>query len=103
MKRTRLLVSDLSHEVGRIRHTASVTLCDAGLPIPRAVRRIDLAVERGYPSLIRTLDVLLSEMMVEAGIVASEIQAKNPGVYREMMGVFRAHEMDLVVTEVPHD
>lgn len=103
MKRTRLLNSDLSHEISRIGHTASLTLCDAGLPIPRGVRRIDLAVERGYPSFIRTLDVMLSEMMVEEIVVASEIHTRNPGVFDAMMGVFRAHGMEPVVTEVPHE
>ena len=61
MKRTRLLNSELSYEIGKIGHAASITLCDAGLPIPKGVKRIYLAIERGYPSLIRTLDVLVSE------------------------------------------
>ena len=103
MKRTRLLNSELSHEVSRIGHTASITLCDAGLPIPGGVKRIDLAIERGYPSFVKTLDVLLSEMMVEEIVVASEIHARNPDVFREMMDVLRAHEMEPVVTEVPHE
>jgi D-ribose pyranase len=103
MKRTRLLNSELSYEISKIGHTASITLCDAGLPIPQGVKRIDLAIERGYPSFVRTLDVLLSEMMVEEVIVASEIDAKNPGVFQEIMEVFRAHEMEPIVTRVPHD
>ncbi|HUT94643.1 MAG TPA: D-ribose pyranase [Thermoguttaceae bacterium] len=103
MKRTRLLNSELSYAISRIGHTASITLCDAGLPIPKGVTRIDLAIERGYPSFIRTLDILLSEMLVEEIIVASEMDAKNPRVFQEMMEVFRAHEMEPVVTQVPHD
>lgn len=103
MKRTRLLNSELSYEISRIGHTASITLCDAGLPIPAGLKRIDLAIERGYPSFVRTLDALLSEMMVEEIVVASEIHAKNPNVFREMMEVFRGHEMEPLVTEIPHD
>jgi len=102
MKRTRLLNSDLSYEISRIGHTASITLCDAGLPIPKAVKRIDLAIENGYPSFIRTLGALLSEMMVEEIVVASEIDAKNPEVFRQMMDVFRTHGMEPRVTRVPH-
>ena len=60
-----MLNSELSHEIARIGHAAALTLCDAGLPIPGGVKRIDLAIERGYPAFVRTLDVLLSEMMVE--------------------------------------
>jgi D-ribose pyranase len=102
MKRTRLLNSELSHAISRIGHTASITLCDAGLPIPSGVPRIDLAIERGYPSFIRTLDAMLSEMMVEEIVVAAEIHTKNPEVFRAMMDAFRAHEMEPAVTEVPH-
>jgi D-ribose pyranase len=103
MKRTRLLNSELSYEISRIGHRASITLCDAGLPIPVGVKRIDLAIERGYPSFVKTLDALLSEMMVEEIVVASEIHAKNSEIFREMMEMFRAHDMEPIVTEVPHD
>ena len=103
MKRTRLLNSELSYEISKVGHTASITLCDAGLPIPKGVKRIDLAIEPGYPSFIRTLDALLSEMAVEEIVVAREIHVKNPQVFREMIEVFRSHQMMPVVTEVPHD
>ena len=103
MKRTRLLNSELSYEISRIGHTASITLCDAGLPIPAGVKRIDLAIERGYPSFLKTLDVLLSEMMVEVIVVASEIHLKNPEAFQGMMEVFPRHEMKPVVKEVLDD
>jgi D-ribose pyranase len=103
VKRTRLLNSELSYAISRIGHTASITLCDAGLPIPAGVKRIDLAIERGYPSFIKTLDALLSEMMVEEIVVASEIHARNPDVFGEIMEVLRAHGMEPRVTEVPHE
>lgn len=103
MKRTRLLNSELSYEVGRIGHTASITLCDAGLPIPAGVKRIDLAIERGYPTFLRTLDALLSEMMVEEIVVASEIHAHNATVFSEMSELFKTHGMAPRVTEVPHE
>ncbi|QDV42844.1 D-ribose pyranase [Stieleria neptunia] len=102
MKRTRLLNSELSYEISRIGHTASITLCDAGLPIPSEVKRIDLAIERGYPSFLKTLDVLLSEMQVEEMVVASEIHEHNPEILKGMMDLFRHHEMNPIVTEVSH-
>ena len=103
MKRTWLLNSELSYEISRIGHTASITLCDAGLPIPKGVKRIDLAIERGYPSFVRMLDAMLSEMMVEEIVVASEIDEKNRGVFQEMIEVFRAHDMEPIVSRVPHE
>ena len=103
MKRNRLLNSELSYEISRIGHTASITVCDAGLPIPAGVKRIDLAIEAGYPSFLRTLDAILSEMMVEEIVVASEIHEKNSTVFREMMELFETHQMEPRVTEVSHD
>ncbi len=103
MKRTRLLNSELSYEISRIGHTDSITVCDAGLPIPGGVKRIDLAIEKGYPSFVRTLDALLSEMMVDEIVVATEIHEHNPAAFDGMMDLFRRHGMTPVVTEVSHD
>ncbi len=103
MKRNRLLNSELSYEISRIGHTASITVCDAGLSIPAQVKRIDLAIEAGYPTFLRTLDVLLSEMMVEEIVVASEIRDKNPLVFKEMIELFKNHQMTPTVTELSHE
>lgn len=103
MKRSRLLNSELSYEISRIGHKASITLCDAGLPIPSGMKRIDLAIEKGYPSFLKTLDALLSEMMVEEIVVANEIHEHNPEVFKGMLEGFQRHEMKPVVTEVSHE
>ena len=103
MKRNRLLNSELSYEISRIGHTASITLCDAGLPIPNGVKRIDLAIENSYPSFIRTLDAILSELMVEEIVIAKEIHEHNQTVFDQMMEVFRTHSMTPKVTEISHE
>lgn len=103
MKRGRLLNSELSYEISKIGHTAHLTLCDAGLPIPKDMKRIDLAIEKGYPSFIKTLDGILSEMMVEEIVIASEIHTVNPAVYTEMMETFKKNGMDPKVTVVSHE
>ncbi|MCC9654290.1 D-ribose pyranase [Rhodopirellula halodulae] len=103
MKRSRLLNSELSYAISRIGHTSSITLCDAGLPIPNGVPRIDLAIENGYPSFIRTLDAMLSEMMVEEIAIAVEIHRHNPNVHQQMMECFSKHKMQIRVVEVVHE
>ncbi|GAB5517238.1 D-ribose pyranase [Rhodopirellula baltica] len=102
MKRTRLLNSELSYEISRIGHTASITLCDAGLPIPSGVKRIDLAIEEGYPTFLRTLDAILSELKVEEIVIASEIHDHNQVLFEQMMKLFEAHRMAPKITEVSH-
>ncbi len=103
MKKGRLLNSELSYEIARIGHTAHLTLCDAGLPIPAGVKRIDLAVERGYPSFIRVLDAVLSEMLVEEAILAQELAEKNPAMYDEIIKAFGRCENRPNVVMVSHE
>jgi len=103
MKRSRLLNSELSYEISRIGHTASITVCDAGLPIPTGVKRIDLAIENGYPSFIRTLDAVLSELMVEGIVVATEIHEQNKTGFDQMIKLFETHSMAPKVKEVSHE
>lgn len=102
MKKGKLLNGELSYEIAKIGHTSHITLCDAGLPFPKGVKRIDLAIEAGYPSFIKTLDAILSEMMVEEIILASEIKTINPKIYNEILEIFTKNEMDPKIIEVPH-
>lgn len=102
MKKGKLLNSELSYEIAKIGHTSHITLCDAGLPFPKGVKRIDLAIEAGYPSFIKTLDAILSEMMVEEIILASEIKTINPKVYNEILETFQKNGMNPKIIEVSH-
>ena len=67
MKRSRLLNSELSYEIAKIGHTAHITLCDAGLPIPNGVKRIDLAVEAGLPSFNAAMILVLAAVTCAIG------------------------------------
>ncbi len=103
MKKSRLLNSELSYEISKIGHTAHITLCDAGLPIPKEVKRIDLAVEAQVPSFISVLKPILSEMQVEEIILAQEIKEKNPEMYKEILKSFEEAKMNPKITWVTHE
>lgn len=103
MKKSRLLNSELSYEISKIGHTAHITLCDAGLPIPRDVKRIDLAVEAGLPSFISVLEPILSEMQVEEIILAEEIKDKNPEMLKNIIGAFERANMSPKIIWVKHE
>ena len=51
MKKTPLLHSELSYLVATLGHTDEITICDAGLPVPSSVERIDFALTHGIPTL----------------------------------------------------
>ena len=50
MIRGRLLNSEIISVLAAMGHTDQLVIADAGLPIPAAVKRIDLALEKGLPS-----------------------------------------------------
>ncbi|MEJ5152627.1 MULTISPECIES: D-ribose pyranase [unclassified Comamonas] len=72
MKRAALLNIELSQIIAAMGHGDMLVIGDAGLPVPPGVRRVDLAVARGVPSLDQVLQAILSELQVEAAIVANE-------------------------------
>lgn len=78
MKKTTLLHSDLSFTIARLGHTDMLVIADAGLPIPAATPRIDLALTKGVPGAVQTLEVVLEEMQVEQVILATEVKERNP-------------------------
>lgn len=103
MKKSRLLNSEITYEIAKIGHTSHITVCDAGLPIPKEVKRIDLAIEKGYPSFIKTLDAMISEMQIEEVILASEIKEKNKKIYEEICELFLDNGISPKVTFVSHE
>lgn len=85
MKKTTILNAQLSHVIATLGHTDMVTICDAGLPIPEFVERIDLALTQGIPRFLDTLYATTSEMFVERAILAEEIKQKNPQILTALL------------------
>lgn len=73
MKKSTLINSELSYLVATLGHTDEITVCDAGLPIPDEVQRIDLALTHGVPSFLETVRVFLSESQVEASLLLKNL------------------------------
>ena len=86
MKRAALLNIELSQIIAAMGHGDMLVIGDAGLPVPPGVRRVDLAVARGVPSLDQVLQAVLSELQVETAIVAHECldgQQQLPAWYQQ--------------------
>ncbi|HHQ4731563.1 MULTISPECIES: D-ribose pyranase [Aeromonas] len=91
MKRGVLLNAPLSALVAQMGHTDEITVCDAGLPIPAGPERIDLALMAGTPSLATVLTALLTELVVEKVIMASEIKQISPAAHQALVDQLEAH------------
>jgi len=70
-------------------HTDTLTIGDAGLPIPNAVKRIDLAVKAGLPAFTDVLETVLTGLCIEKVVLAEEIKEKNPEMYTKIMQILK--------------
>lgn len=84
MKKGVLLNSAISNVISRLGHTDTITIADAGLPIPNSVERIDLALTQGIPDFMSVLQTVTHEMQVEAVMLAEEIKNINPILFSEI-------------------
>ncbi|WON76906.1 D-ribose pyranase [Serratia sp. UGAL515B_01] len=85
MKKGVLLNSDVSAVISRLGHTDQITICDAGLPIPAAAQRIDLALTQGIPTFLQVVEAVTQEMQVESALLAEEIVKQNPLLHEALL------------------
>ncbi|MGR6980771.1 D-ribose pyranase [Testudinibacter sp. P27/CKL/0425] len=85
MKKTSVLNAQLSHLIATLGHTDSLTVCDAGLPIPFEVERVDLALTAGVPHFLQTVEVVTQELFVERAVLAEEIKEKNAELHQNLL------------------
>ena len=88
MKKSKLINSEISYTISKMGHIDTLTIGDCGLPIPKGVNRIDLALTHGIPTFLETLDTVLEELCVEEITIASEMKEKNIGIYNEILNRF---------------
>lgn len=99
MKKSTLINSEISYEISKMGHTDSLVVCDSGLPIPSGVKRIDLALKKGLPTFLDTLDTILEELQVEEVIIAKEIIDASNDLYIEIQKRFE----NIKITKVSHE
>lgn len=85
MKKGKLINSELSYTIAKMGHTDTIAISDSGLPISKEVDKIDLALTKGIPSFIETLDIVLEELKIEEITIAEEIEKANPKIYSEII------------------
>lgn len=72
MKKTGILNAELARIVAALGHGDMLVVGDAGLPVPKGVACVDLAVRVGVPGFWEVLDTVLEEMVVERAVIAGE-------------------------------
>lgn len=84
MKRHGILNRELAGHFAKLGHTDRIVIADCGLPIPKEVSCIDLAYKLGEPTFLSILEVVLDDLIVEAAVLAEEIQRNNEKVAKEV-------------------
>lgn len=99
MKKIGTLNSHLSGVIAALGHMDKLVVCDAGLPIPRGMECVDLALTPNIPRFIDVVKVVLEELDVESAIVAEEMVSRNGVVYEELSGLL----VDIPIQTMPHE
>ena len=98
MKKIGILNKDASEVIAGMGHMDMLVVSDAGLPIPPGVRRIDLAITKGLPGLLETVEAIAGELEVERVILAHETGTVSPHIEESLAKILSgAH-----VEKVPH-
>lgn len=84
MYKTGILNSEISKVLSDLGHTDRIVIADCGLPVPKGVRKIDLALTFGVPSFENVYDILLEHMSVQKMIFAEEMKTDNSALYEKI-------------------
>lgn len=100
MKKIGLLHGQLSKLIAEMAHHDTILIGDAGMPVPKGVPLIDLALVNGVPSFFDTLEAVLSELCVEEAIIDTEMSEVSPHMKEELLKIVKD---DFKLTEIPHE
>lgn len=84
MKKTGILNADIAAVVAGMGHLDTLTVADAGLPIPDNVLRIDLVVRPNLPRFTDVTAAIIEELKVQEAIIAREMVEVSPHIYDEL-------------------
>lgn len=99
MKKAGILNAQLAGCIAALGHKDMFMVGDAGMPIPKGVPIVDLALCAGVPTFRQVMDAILDETVVEGYVLADEIQEKNP----ELLSYIREKLDGAEETRMPHD
>ncbi|WWR14933.1 D-ribose pyranase [Lachnospiraceae bacterium JLR.KK008] len=98
MKKNGILHAQLIGLIAALGHKDTFMVGDAGMPIPKGVPVVDLALCGGVPTFRQTMDAILAETEIEAYTIAEEIDEKNP----ELLAYIHKKLPDAEEEKIPH-
>lgn len=99
MKKTGVLHVQLSTVIASMAHLEYLVIGDAGLPVPKGVPCIDLALRSGVPTFIETLETVLEELHVQEAIIDTEMAEISPHIREQVESLIKDQ---FPIENVPH-
>lgn len=99
MKKQGILNKNISQVIASMGHFDQITICDAGLPIPQTVQRIDLAIEVNLPRFLDVVCAIAKDLEVQRIYLAEELNEKNPALVKSVRDIF----INADVVFIPHE
>ncbi|TJX68867.1 D-ribose pyranase [Soehngenia saccharolytica] len=98
MKKRGILNGELSKLIAEMGHMDMILIGDAGMPVPKGVKLIDLAVVEGIPGFIDVLKAVLEDLKVEEAYIDVELKSISPQMKERLDSVidnqFRVNEIE---------
>lgn len=98
MFKGKILNAQLLRIIAETGHTDMICVSDAGLPIPRNVERVDLALEKNKPGWLEVCKIMFENMVIEKIYLSEEMIEENPDMYDKFKLLFK----DTDIAFIPH-
>lgn len=96
MKKRGIINVQLAGLIAGLGHKDTFMIADGGMPVPKGVEIVDLALCGGVPSFQQVMDAVLGEAEVEFYTLAGEITEKNPKLLAYIQGRLPGVECEMV-------
>lgn len=86
-------INKLFSELG---HTDLICVCDAGLPIPVDVERIDLAWKKSRPKWLEVCKLLMDNIYIEKIFLSENMRTKSAQMHNDFLSIFNEGAIEIV-------
>lgn len=98
MKRSGIINPHILFAIASLGHGDRIAIADCGLPIPKDVHCIDVAIVMGVPSFQDVVKAISDELVIQRVIIAQEMRVKNFKQYNFITSLFH----NVPIEEIPH-
>ncbi|MEG2337450.1 MAG: D-ribose pyranase [Clostridium sp.] len=99
MKKTGILNTHICSLIAELGHQDMIAIVDASVSIPEEVKKIDLVLTLGIPSLEDTMKAVLEDMESNEIIIAMETEDENPVSFKTIKALAGDRKLTRVSNE----